>query len=108
MNFSIFLIGILIFFACLLFPIVMWRWRYPKKHIVVLFLIFIMLPLAFVIGYIGLELLGFLPSMVNTIFSPMMDWVAIYLLNLALSCIYLKLLCNRGSTSVACDIIDGR
>ncbi len=87
MNISILLSGILIFFICLCLHIAVWRWRYPKKHIIALFLIFIMFPLAFVIGYIGLGAFGFLPD--NIIFFSTADWLAIYLLNFVLSLSYI-------------------
>lgn len=87
MKFSILLNGIFVFIGCLFIHIIIWRWRYPKKHIIALFLIFILLPFAFVIAYIGLGQFGFLPD--NIIFFSTEDWLAIYLLNFALSLAYI-------------------
>lgn len=86
MKFPILLIGISIFFLCLFLHISVWRLGRPRRRVVVLFLLFILLPLFAIIGYMGLEWLGFLQPVIP--FTPA-EWLAIYLFHLAFSSAYI-------------------
>ncbi len=86
MSFSILLYGIMFFIICLCFHILIWRWWCPRRKVVVLLLLFTILPLLFIIGYIVMEYLEFLPSIIP---FTLAEWSAIYLLQFALSFAYI-------------------
>lgn len=86
MTFSILAASSLIFFICLCLHIVIWRWWHPKRRVVALFLLFIILPLLFIIGYVGLERLVVVPSVLS---FARVEWLSIYLFHLAFSSAYI-------------------
>ena len=86
MKFSVPLIGILTFSICLCLHILIWRWWCPRRRVVVLLSLFIILPLLFIIGYIVLECLECLPSIMP---FTLAEWSMIYLLHFALSFAYI-------------------
>lgn len=89
MNSSILFAGFAIFFACLLLHVVIWRWRYPKYRPTALVFIFIVLPPALALVYLGAERLGLLPGVGSIASLSITDCLAIYLLHFALSTSYI-------------------
>jgi membrane-bound metal-dependent hydrolase YbcI (DUF457 family) len=89
MDSSILFAGFASFFICLLLHVALWRWRYPQNRPVALVLIFIILPPALALGYLGMERLGPLPGVEGITSLSITDWSAIYLLHFALSTSYI-------------------
>lgn len=86
MKLYILLIGILIFFASLFLHIIIWRCRCPVNRLSALILIFILLPLIFVVGFMAFRWFAFPPDNINIM---LIDWSAVYLLHFALACAYI-------------------
>ncbi|HBR16949.1 MAG: hypothetical protein A3G39_11030 [Deltaproteobacteria bacterium RIFCSPLOWO2_12_FULL_43_16] len=84
--FTILTTGIIIFVICLVLHIVIWRWWHPKRRVIALFLLFIILPLLFIIGYVGLERLVVVPSVLS---FTMAGWLSVYLFHFALASAYI-------------------
>lgn len=89
MKFSILLTGTFVFIICLFLHIIIWRWRYPKKRNVALFLIFIIIPTICIIAIIGINYFIFLSEGIKSIHFATSDWLAVYLLHFALSLAYI-------------------
>lgn len=71
-----------------------------------LFLLFILLPFLFIVGYHGLELFGFVPPIIS---FTMIEWSAIYLIHFALSSAYILSYpaVEAASPSLAISLIIG-
>ncbi|OGR53642.1 MAG: hypothetical protein A3I11_00650 [Elusimicrobia bacterium RIFCSPLOWO2_02_FULL_39_32] len=84
---SIIIIGVSYFFLCLFLHIIVWKINRPKNDFLALFLIFLFFPLAL---YFISFLLFYVNNIVPNSYIPLETLLAIYLLHLSLSSVYIQ------------------
>lgn len=81
--------GVLIFIICMGLHVLAWRRYHPRKEVVVLFLIFLVIPTAICAAGLGLDWFGLLPEEKGIIPITVFDWPLVFLLHFALAGAYI-------------------
>ncbi len=89
MSHYILIIGVLIFIICLGLHILVWRWYHPRKEVIILFLIFLIIPAVIGIAGLGLNWFGLLPGGTGVIPISAFDWPLVFLLHFSLAGAYI-------------------